>query len=183
MKPIFYLILFITILNISCDSNQSIEISNNKLAKEQQRIIEKKNEFDNLYVKAPNSIKKDEIQKQFDTWLTSYFRDTLNGKIKDFYVKVNDVSSGLFQNRFYFVTADFRTDNGMRFFEEGDFKTEKEMKKYLLYNKILNVKEHSNAKLNATFNKLDDFNASDLGSSSIRFRTISISVDTVLNSN
>ncbi len=179
VKEIF-LIAFLILTNISCQTKSGSINTGNEIPKEQQHIVDKKKEFSQLYRKAPNSIQKNEVQSQFDSWLTSYFKDTLNGNIQNFSVKVQNVSSGQFQNAFYYIIADFITEDGIRFYEEQDFKTEKQMKKHPLLNKVLNVKENGTAKLSAKFEKLGDFNAIE-SSSSLRYRTVSISVDTVIN--
>jgi hypothetical protein len=151
MKKLLFTFSFLILL-MSCEEKEKKPVEN--LTLEQIRLREKHIERANAKYKAPNDIRKNEIDEEYEKWINSYFKDTLNNKINGFKVKVSKIDNGAFQDIFY-IRADMSDEIGFKYYQEENFSTENEMKKSELLTKISNVTEKSNALLYGTFERFD----------------------------
>lgn len=181
-KTFILLILIIIFSSCGTEPNKNSKANDltpvSKYPKEQQRIFDKKNEANEAYSNARNEMQKNEIQSQFDNWLKSYLKDTLNGKISNFYVTINELKSGQLSD-FYYIFVDFKTEDKLHLYREEDVKTEAILKNTSLYKKVHNASENQNVYLTAKFIELKDYNFQDKEYSSINYPRIYISVDTI----
>lgn len=134
MRKIFYAIAAVLLLQ-SCDE---IEPPKPDIGTEQQGLLNIITQYRSDRSSAPNSAKKSEIHDEYEKRIQSYVKDTLNGVLYRFVVKIDDVYNREWRGVEVFVFN--CSDDKVKYWSELHFKNADSMRENEMY-KMLSVKK------------------------------------------
>lgn len=177
MKKYLLFTLFLALVVAACEKTTEID----PLPQSQRHLMNRKIDFIKLRSDAPNDIRKDEIQKEFDQWLESYLRDSLNGKIENFVLNVRDITTREFADTPY-VYVEFSTEDGLKI-NAAEVAKNGEIEQTKLYQKVKDVNTKQKIVLSGTIVELQDYDPFEFTESKLKYKQIEVTIDTVYNKN